>query len=76
MTSTFVQVWIASTGLLAISLLQFGGPTARRWAPFVGLAGQPAWLLHAAESQALGVMLVTAAYTVVWLLGCVSSALE
>lgn len=71
MTMLLLQAWITLTGLGAIALLQFGGERARRWAPFVGLAGQPAWLWHAAESQAVGIGVVSAAYTVVWLAGCV-----
>lgn len=66
-----LQAWIAVTGLAAIAMLQFGGARARRWAPFLGLAGQPAWLWHAADTQALGIGAVSAAYTVIWMAGCV-----
>ena len=40
-----LQIWIAASGLAAIALLQFGTGRARRWAPFIGLAGQPAWAI-------------------------------
>ena len=66
-----LQIWIAASGLAAIALLQFGSPRARRWAPFIGLAGQPAWLWYAIDAHAPGVLVVSAAYTVVWLAGCV-----
>lgn len=66
-----LQIWIAVTGLAAIALLQFGGRRARGWAPFIGLAGQPAWLWHAVDAHALGIGMVSAAYTVVWVAGCV-----
>lgn len=70
-TLAIVQSWIAASGLTAIALLQFGSPRARRWAPFIGLAGQPAWLWYAIDAHAPGVLVVSAAYTVVWLAGCV-----
>lgn len=76
MNPVLVQFWIAFTGLAAIALLQFGGPGARRAAPFVGLAGQPAWIIHAFSTGALGVILVTGAYTVLWAIGCVKSMRE
>lgn len=66
-----LQIWIAATGLAAIALLQFGSARGRRLAPFIGLAGQPAWLLHAIDAHAPGVLAVSAAYTIVWLAGCV-----
>lgn len=69
--SMAVQGWILVTGLGAIALLQFGGRRLQRWAPFIGLAGQPAWLWTAVDAQAVGVGVVSAAYTVVWALGCV-----
>jgi len=64
---TFNQVAIAFTGLVALLLLTFGGKTARLVAPVFGLAGQPFWLLSAIESNQLGVLVVTLAYTMVWL---------
>lgn len=69
-----LQIWIAASGLAAIALLQFGTPRARRWAPFIGLAGQPAWIWHAIDAHAVGVLVVSVAYTVVWLAGCVREA--
>lgn len=66
-----LQALIAASGLAAIALLQFGSARARRCAPFIGLAGQPAWLWHAIDTHAPGVLIVSAAYTVVWLAGCV-----
>ncbi|HRP27459.1 MAG TPA: hypothetical protein PLG77_03395 [Burkholderiaceae bacterium] len=62
----------ADTSARAARLAQFGAARARRWAPFLGLAGQPAWIWHAIDAQAVGVLVVSAAYTVVWLAGCVS----
>lgn len=69
-----LQICIAASGLIAIALLQFGSARARRAAPFIGLAGQPAWLWYAIDAHAPGVLAVSAAYTVVWLAGCVKEA--
>lgn len=74
MTAVLLQLYIAATGLAAIVLLQWGGERARRWAPFIGLAGQPAWLWFALRSDAAGVGLVSLAYTLVWAAGCVREA--
>lgn len=64
------DIWIMCTGLLSIALLQFGKPWMRAAAPFVGLAGQPAWIVIAMAAGRPGVLVVTAAYTVLWVLGC------
>ena len=37
--------------LLAILLLTLGNGRAQAWAPFIGLAGQPAWLYLAIEAR-------------------------
>ena len=73
MNLTPAQAWLAFCGLLAIALLQFGGPRARRVAPFVGLSAQPAWIIHALDTGAAGVLVITLAYTVLWAIGCVKS---
>lgn len=64
------QLWIAITGVVAVALLQFGSERARAAAPFVGLAGQPAWIAHAIDSNALGVSVVVGLYTLLWMAGC------
>lgn len=65
-----LQTYIAVSGLAAIVMLQWGGARARRWAPAIGLAGQPAWLWFAAQTDAVGVGVVSLAYTFVWAAGC------
>lgn len=67
----FANVYVAITGLLAIMLLTLGNGRAQAWAPFIGLAGQPAWLYLAIEARAPGMAMVTLAYTFVWLAACV-----
>jgi hypothetical protein len=66
-----IDLWIAATGLTALGLLLWGGPTARRWAPLIGLSGQPAWLYLAWHIESLGVLAVVSAYTVMWASGCI-----
>lgn len=46
---------------------------ARRWAPFVGLAGQPCWLAFAwslPEDKRWALVVISSAFTVVYLRGC------
>lgn len=71
--SVLIQIWIAITGLAAVALLQFGDERQRRAAPWIGLAGQPAWIAHAQQTEALGVAVVVVAYTVLWMVGCVAT---
>lgn len=66
-----LQLWIAATGLLAIVLLQSDNRAARRIAPFVGLAGQPAWIAFTYQADAIGALVLTLGYTLVWMGGCV-----
>jgi hypothetical protein len=41
----------------------------RKWAPLVGLIGQPAWLLFGYQQQAWGLLLISSAYTLVYVRG-------
>jgi hypothetical protein len=63
------QVIIGLTGVLAIILLHAKRPSVRRWAPTVGLVGQPFWLLTSYDTQAWGMLFVSLMYTWVWLVG-------
>jgi hypothetical protein len=63
------QISIGITGCLAILLLQQESAKVKRWAPVVGLVGQPFWLLTAYETQAWGMLFVSCMYTWVWLVG-------
>lgn len=69
----YFQVWLAFTGVLALVLALHGNPTGRLFAPWIGLAGQPAWIYVALHTHQIGVLLVTLAYTGVWISGCVRS---
>lgn len=63
------QVIIGLTGVLAIILLHAKRPSVRRWAPTVGLIGQPFWLFTCYEAQAWGMFIVSCMYTFVWVAG-------
>lgn len=58
------QVAIALSGVVALALATAKGEGARRWAPVVGLAGQPFWLW--ATWGKWGMFTVSVLYTVVW----------
>lgn len=63
------QWMIACTGLVAVALLMFGNSMARYLAPVFGLCGQPFWIMAALDSHQPGVLVVSLAYTVVWIAG-------
>jgi hypothetical protein len=65
-----IDLWIAATGLTAIALLQFAPTRWRRYAPFFGLAGQPAWIWLAWQTESFGMLAVVSAYTILWCGGC------
>lgn len=63
------QLFIAIFGLTAIWLATGNCPTGRKWAPIIGLCGQPFWFWFAHESGGWGVMILTSAYTAVYVRG-------
>lgn len=67
MTDALIQFWLAGCGLVALWLATDWRPSWRRAAPVVGLCGQPAWLWFAWDAQAFGLLLLSLAYTVVYL---------
>jgi hypothetical protein len=69
------QIMIAATGLIALTLLTFGGRRARLIAPWFGLASQPFWIAAAIHANQLGILVVSGAYTLVWLASCIKSLL-
>lgn len=62
-----LQLALAIFGLAALFMATSNSPGARRWAPIVGLAGQPFWLLFSARAQAWGLLALSIAYTAVYL---------
>lgn len=62
-----LQLALALFGLSALWMATGRSERARRWAPVVGLCGQPAWLAFAWQAQAWGLLVLSIAYTVVYL---------
>lgn len=63
------QLAIAIFGLTAIWLAMGNWQPGRKWAPVIGLCGQPFWMLFAWQSDGWGVLLLTLGYTAVYLRG-------
>jgi len=61
------QLALALFGLLALAFSMGRNNTLQRWAPLVGLCGQPAWIAFAIE--AWGLLAISAAYTLVYIHG-------
>lgn len=64
-----IQFALAAFGLAALWMATGQNAAARRWAPLVGLAGQPFWLLFAWRSEAWGLLVLSLAYSVVYARG-------
>jgi hypothetical protein len=63
------QLFIALFGLSGVWMAMGRNPTQRKWAPIVGLCGQPFWALFAWQTQAWGLGLLVLAYTAVYIRG-------
>lgn len=63
------QLGLAVFGLSAAWMAMGRSPGQRRWAPWIGLAGQPFWLTFALQAQAYGLLAVSIAFTLVYLRG-------
>lgn len=64
-----IQFALAVFGLSALYMATGHNARARRWAPVVGLCGQPFWILFAWQSAAWGLMALSLAYTAVYARG-------
>ena len=67
-TAEIIQVALVVFGVGAVYLTQCKSAKARRWAPVVGLLGQPFWF--AAAWGQPGMLAVVTLYTAVWAKGC------
>ena len=63
------QILIACFGLTAMFCATGNNPTLRRYAPIIGLCGQPAWAWFAWQTQAWGLAVICVAYTLVYIQG-------
>lgn len=64
-----IQFALAFFGLTAMWLAMGVSARGRRWAPIVGLCGQPFWIWFAIGVQAWGLLVLSLAYTAVYLRG-------
>lgn len=64
-----IQIALAFFGLTALYMATGSNPRARRWAPVVGLCGQPFWIAFALQSSAWGLLALSIAYSAVYLRG-------
>lgn len=60
------QFLMAFFGLTALYCAMGNSARLRKWAPIIGIAGQPAWFWFAWQSQAWGLGLLVLAYTLVY----------
>lgn len=60
------QLFIAIFGLTAISMALSHNARARKWAPILGLAGQPFWFLATVPTEQWGMVALCVAYTLVY----------
>jgi hypothetical protein len=63
------QIVIAVFGTLAVWLSQSPEISARRWAPWLGLAAQPAWLYASFKAEQYGITFLAGIYTAAWIRG-------
>src|SRR3546814_17457771 len=66
---TWDQWLILLCGVTAVFLSMAGRESRRRWAPVLGLLGQPGWFVAALPAHQLGVLLVAVLYTLAWCRG-------
>lgn len=65
------QALMAVLGLSALSMAYAKDERIRKWSPVVGLCSQPAWLYFAISVEAWGLLVLSLAYTLVYLRGVV-----
>lgn len=63
------QLFIALFGLSSLWMAMGHSPQQRRWAPVVGLCGQPFWAAFAWQTEGWGLGILVAAYTAVYVRG-------
>lgn len=70
MPAVLTQLALAVCGLAALYMATCTtSQTARRWAPVVGLCGQPFWLLFAWGAGAWGMFILSLVYSGVYIRG-------
>lgn len=64
-----IQTLIVLSGALAVLLTQSSRLSVRRWAPWVGLFGQPFWLAATFSWATWGMFVCSLLYTAIWAYG-------
>lgn len=64
-----IQLALAFFGLSALWMATGRNERARRWAPLVGLCGQPFWIVFAVQASAWGLLALSLAYSAVYVRG-------
>jgi len=64
------QLLIALFGLTALTLAMGNNDEGRRWAPVIGLIGQPFWFMATIPTEQWGMVALCVAYTLVYVRGC------
>lgn len=67
-THTLVTVFISLLSLASISLAYYKPVDLRKYACLFGLAAQPFWVAHVVMSEAWGILPLTPAYALLYLL--------
>lgn len=60
------QTGIALCGVTAVRLSQDEDAQRRRWAPVLGMLGQPFWVVETATNHQWGVLILTLFYAWAW----------
>lgn len=67
------QLVIACTGMVAIYLTQQSKEYLKKYAPILGLLGQPFWYYTTLMNEQYGIFVLTLGYTYLWGLGLYNS---
>lgn len=63
------QIVIALCGIASVWLSQSPAESSRRWAPVIGLVGQPAWLISSYDAAQWGIFVLSIVYAIGWARG-------
>lgn len=64
-----IQLALAFFGLTALFMATGHNPRARRWAPIIGLCGQPFWVAFSISASAWGLLALSIAYSAIYVRG-------
>ena len=67
------QLAIALFGLTALLFAMGRHPGRRKWAPVIGLIGQPFWFMATVPTGQWGMVALVGAYTVVYIYGIINN---